>query len=151
MMAASFLDALQQGAADAETAEADFRREIAQRTKALEQARVFAYRRLNFMRAVAGAIAQAESEEIAVASALGVVREKLGWTSDSEARDEVLAKFAPVAQAAFRSLAPPEAEAEEVDVGRSLAGFESWYAATHPQPFWVLFDTYMPETPRVDF
>jgi hypothetical protein len=147
----SFLDALTRAADEAEKAEAAFRREIAARTKALEQERAFAYRRLNFMRAVAGTIADAESEEIATSNALAVVRDRLGWANDSEARGEVLTHFVPVARAAFASLAPPEAETQEADVGRALADFESWYAATHPQPFWILFETYMPETPRVDF
>ena len=146
-----FLDALARAADAAEKAEAAFRREIAARVKALEQERAFAFRRLNFMRAIGAVIAEAEDEEMAVANALGVVRDRLGWASDSEARGEVLTHFAPVARAAFLSLAPPEAEAEAVDVGAALAAFESWYAATHPQPFWVLFETYMPETPRVDF
>ena len=151
MTAVSFLDALQAAAAEAEAAEAGFRREIAQRTKALERERAFAFRRLNLMRAVAEVIASAESEEIAVSSATAIVRAKLGWSSDSEARDAVLSRFAPVAKAAFASLAPPVAEAEEVDVGQALADFEAWYASTHENAFWVLFETYMPETPLVDF
>ena len=48
-------------------------------------------------------------------------------------------------------IAPPEAEAEPVDVPKALADFEAWYAGSHTQPFWVLFEHYMPETPRVDF
>jgi hypothetical protein len=147
----SFLDALTRAAKDAEKAETAFRHEITARAKALEQERAFAYRRLNFMRAVAAVIADAESEEIAVGNALAVVRDRLGWAADSEARGEVLTHFAPVARAALASLAPPEAEAEEADVGKALAAFESWYTATHPHPFWMLFETYMPETPRVDF
>ncbi|HMK81896.1 MAG TPA: hypothetical protein VK438_19745 [Xanthobacteraceae bacterium] len=147
----SFLDALVRAAEGAEQAEAAFRRDVAARAKALEQERAFAYRRLNFMRAIAAAIAAAENEEVAVASAREVMRERLGWASESQARGEVLTHFATVARAAFVSLAPPEAEAEEADVGAALVNFEAWYAATHPQPFWVLFETYMPETPRVDF
>lgn len=151
MTGTSFLDALKTAADAAESAEVAFRREIAGRIKALEQERAFAFRRLNLMRAVADAIASAESEEIAVAAGLAVVRARLGWSSDSEARAEVLSRFAPVAQAAFASLAPPEAEAEEADVAKALAEFESWYAAAHESPFWVLFEHYMPETPLVDF
>jgi hypothetical protein len=146
-----FLGALAQAAADADRAEAAFRRDVAARAKALEQERAFAYRRLNFMRAIAAVIAQAEDEKSAIANAQGVMREKLGWAADSAARDETLAQFVPVVRAAFATLAPPEAEAEQADVGAALARFESWYAATHPHPFWVLFETYMPETPRVDF
>ena len=151
MTGTSFLDALKAAAEDAEKAEATFRREIGDLIKALEQERAFAFRRLNFMRAVADVIASAESEEVAVAHALAVVRTQLGWSSDSDARTEVLSRFATVAQAAFASLAPPEAEAEEADVPKALADFESWYAATRGSPFWILFEQYMPETPRVDF
>ncbi len=48
-------------------------------------------------------------------------------------------------------MAPPEAEADEVDVMAVLKEFESWYAAKHGSPFWVLFENHMPETPVVDF
>jgi hypothetical protein len=151
MTGTSFLDALKQAASDAETAEAVFRREVATRIKLLEQERAFAFRRLNFMRAVAGVIASAEGEEIAVANALAVLREKLGWGTDSDARSAVLTRFAVVAQAAFASLAPPEAEAQEADVGKALAEFEAWYAQNHPTSFWVLFEQHVAEFPVVDF
>jgi hypothetical protein len=147
----SFLDALAQAAQEADRAETGFRREIAARAKALEQERAFAYRRLNLMRAVGGAIAEAETVESAVANAQAVLRDRLGWSSESQARGEVVTRFASVARVAFASLAPPEPDADKVDVGQALADFEAWYAARHPQPFWVLFETYMPETPRVDF
>ena len=76
---ASFLDSLMEAAAKTDSAEAAFRREIAERIKNFEQARAFAYRRLNFMRALAEATTTAESEEIALANALAVVCTKLGW------------------------------------------------------------------------
>ena len=148
---ASFLDSLKEAAAKTDSAEAAFRREIAERIKNFEQARAFAYRRLNFMRALADATAAAESEEIAVANALAVVRTKLGWSSDSEARTAVLSRLAPVAQAMFAHLAPPEKDEKLPDIGKALADFETWYGETHEQPFWVLFEHYIPETPRVDF
>ena len=150
---ASFLDQLKEAAAKAETAEAAFRREIAERIKNFEHERAFAYRRLNFIRALADATAAAESEEIAVANALAVVRAKLGWSSDSEARTAVLSRLAPVAAAMFASLTPPEPKKDEPlpDIGKALASFETWYGETHDQPFWVLFEHYIPETPRVDF
>jgi hypothetical protein len=146
-----FLDALARAAQEAEQAEAAFRREIASRTKALEQERTFAYRRLNVMRAVAVAVGEAECEETAVMTAQATLREKLGWSSDSEARTEVITRFASVASAAFAGLAPSESETGKADVGHALTDFEAWYASTHPLPFWTLFETYMPETPRVDF
>ena len=148
---ASFLGSLQAAAAKAETAEVAFRREIAERVKNFEHERAFAYRRLNFMRALADATTAAESEEIAVAGALAVVRAKLGWSSDSESRTAVLAQLAPVARATFARLAPTEKDESPPDIGDALASFEKWYDQTHAQPFWVLFEHYMPETPRVDF
>jgi hypothetical protein len=150
-MTSAFLNGLKSAAERAEVAETKFRREIAERTKALERERAFAFRRLNFMRAVADAIASAENEDTAVAVASSVLRAKLGWASDSEARDEVVARFKPVARAMFASLAPPEAEADNADPGQALADFEAWYANSHPAAFWTLFEHYMPETPLVDF
>ena len=150
--AASYLDALKLSADRSAIAENEFRSQIAGRIKELERQRSFAFRRLNLMKEVSGVIAGAESEEIAVAAATAVLRAKLGWTNDSEARVAVVSSFAPVAQAMFASLAPVESDDEEKpDVIGTLGEFEAWYAATHPNPFWVLFENYMPETPVVDF
>jgi hypothetical protein len=150
--AESYLDALKLSADRSTVAENEFRSQIAGRIKELERQRSFAFRRLNLMKEVSGVIASAESEEIAVAVATAVLRAKLGWADDSEARMAVVSGFAPVAQAMFASLAPVESDDEEKpDVIKALAEFEAWYRETHPNPFWVLFENYMPETPVVDF
>ena len=150
--ASSFLDALKLAAEQAEQAEDKFRREVAERVKLLDRERAFAHRRLNFMRAIADAIAGAESEEIAVAAATAAMRAKLGWWDESDARTEVLSRFVPVAQQVFVGLAPVvDEEAPPPDVLGALAGFETWYRETHPHPFWMLFENQMPETPLVDF
>jgi hypothetical protein len=153
----SFLDELKLAADKTSTAEDEIRREAAQRIKALEVERAYAFRRLNLMRAIAEVVATAEGEEIGVAAATAVLRAKLGWSSDSEARDEVITRFAPVAVAMYASLSPEietpsgQEPALQPDVLGALAEFERWYAGTHPVAFWVLFENYMPETPRVDF
>jgi hypothetical protein len=148
----SFLDTLRLAAEHSAAEEDDFRRQISTRTKELEKQRTFAFRRLNLMKEVSGIVAGAESEEIAVAAATAVLRAKLGWVSDSEARVEVVSRFAPVAQALFAELVPSDADDEEKpDVIETLTAFETWYRETHPHPFWVLFENYMPETPVVDF
>ncbi len=148
----SFLDDLKRATERAAAAENDFRREIAQRIKAIENERAFAFRRFNLMRTIADVVASAESEEIAVAGATALLRAKLGWSSDSEARSAVLSRFAPVAQAMFASLAPSDDEdAPTPNVIATLAEFERWYGETHPNPFWILFENYIPETPVVDF
>ena len=147
----SFLDGLAAAADAAARAEEEFRRGMAARAKALEAERAFAFRRLNLMRAIGEAVGGAEDEAAAVAGARATLRARLGWSSDSEARAEVLAKFAAVSQAMFAQAAPEQAEGEVPDSGKALAGFEAWYAASHPVPFWVLFENIMPETPVVDF
>ena len=150
--AISFLDALKLSADRCSVAEEEFRRGIVERTRELEKQRAFAFRRLNLMKDVSGVIAGAESEEMAVAGATVVLRAKLGWVNDSDARSEVVSRFAPVALAMFASLVPnPDDDEEKPDVIEVLNEFEAWYAATHPNPFWVLFENYMPETPVVDF
>jgi hypothetical protein len=150
----SFLDDLKLSADKATAAEEEFRREFAKRAKALETERAFAFRRLNLMRAIADVVATAEGEEIAVAASTAVLRMKLGWSEDSEARDLVVSRFAPVAVAMYASLSPEIEGAENQpapDVMAALADFERWYAGSHEVPFWVLFENYLPETPRVDF
>jgi hypothetical protein len=150
--ASSFLDGLKTAAEQAERVENDFRREVSQRAKELDQVRAFAHRRLNFMRAIAEAVATAESEEVAVAAAMAIMRTKLGWASDSEARTEVLSRFSSVAQELYASLAPDTSEGPGAgDVASALDAFETWYRSTHPNAFWTLFEHYMPETPLVDF
>ena len=153
MTAISFLDALERAAKQAAQAENDFRRESVAQVKVLERERAFAHRRLNFMRSVTEAVAAAESEEIAVAAATAIMRAKLGWSSDSDARTEVFLRFVPVAQQAFASLAPPADDDEALlpDAIGALTAFETWYRETHSNPFWTLFEHYMPETPVVDF
>jgi len=136
-----FLDRLKADADRAEKAEDAYRREAAQRVKALEQERSFAYRRLNLLRAVAGAMAEATEEKAAIAAAEHVLRDKLGWASDSAPRLAVLRQFDAVASAMHG--AAQEAAA--------LAAFEAWYHEAHGSPFWILFEHYMRETPLVDF
>ncbi|WP_342363912.1 hypothetical protein [Terrarubrum flagellatum] len=147
----SWLDALEADAARANAAEDAFRREIVTRAKELERERSFAFRRLNLMRAVADAIATIEDRKAVDAYAAATLRARLGWASESEARTEVLQRFAPVAQAMFDEMAPADEERPPRDLGAALREFEDWYAATHPVPFWALFENVMPETPLVDF
>ena len=150
--AQSYLDVLKLSAERSAAAEDEFRRGIAERTRQLEKERSFAFRRLNLMKDISTSIAGVESEEIAVAAATAVLRARLGWVSDSEARIQVVSSFVPVAQAMFASLTPSEIDDKaKPDVIKSLANFEAWYEETHPHPFWFLFENYMPETPVVDF
>jgi hypothetical protein len=147
---ASFLEALQAAASGAAAAETAYRREAATQIKQLERERSFAFRRISLMKPIAGAAARAESTEMAVGGSQAILRAKLGWSGDSEARSAVLTEFAKVAQALFADLHPAENQ-PPADVLASLKDFEAWYEAVHHKPFWDLFDQPMPETPLVDF
>ena len=147
---ASFLDALKAAADQAETAEVGYRHEATKRIAALAQERAFAFRRLNLMREIADTLAESESEEIAVANALAVLRGKLGWSTDSDARAEVLSRFASVGRAVFRDFAPAP-DAPVTSAQGALTEFEGWYADARQAPFWALFEQYVAETPLVDF
>jgi hypothetical protein len=148
--AAPFLEILQGAASDAASAEAAYRREAAGRIKQLERERSFAFRRVNLMKPIADAAARAESEEMVVGGSQAILRAKLGWSSDSEARSATLTEFAKVARALFANLHPVEGQ-PPADALALLKDFESWYEATHRTSFWDLFDQPMPETPLVDF
>ena len=149
--ATSFLASLQSAVQHADRAEGELQREIVERRKAIEQARKFAYRRYNFMRAVAEAVTGAESRETAIDGALASMRSSLGWASDSEARQETMTDFVPVAEAVFASVSPAATEPPEADVLGALEQFEAKYLASRGAPFWSLFENYFPETPVVDF
>jgi hypothetical protein len=147
---ASLLADLNVAADAAKSAEMDFRQEATLQIAALEEERAFAFRRLNLMRAVAEAVHSAESEEIAVANALAVLRDRRGWYSGTKLHASVFAHFSPVALAAFRDVAPDNEE-PAADIREELAAFENWYAETWGAAFWNLFENPMPDTPRVDF
>jgi hypothetical protein len=146
----SFLETLQASASDASVAETAYRREAAAHINQLERERSFAFRRVNLMKPIADAVARAESEEMAVGAGQAILRAKLGWSGDTEARSAVLTEFAKVALALFANL-HPVGDQHPPDVLALLKEFEAWYEATHRTPFWDLFDQPMPETPLVDF
>lgn len=148
--AAPYLAAMKVAADRAAAAEEDCRRASAARIAELERERAFAFRRFNLISGLTETVASAKSEEIAVANARAALRHRLGWESDSPARAATLERFAMVVQAMFAALIPQPGRAG-ADVAAALAAFETWYAENHRTPFWVLFEHYMPETPRVDF
>jgi hypothetical protein len=78
------------------------------------------------MQVVAETVHSAESEEIAVANTLNMLRARLGWNSDTKLRASVFAHFSPVALAAFR--VAPDSKEPAADVRKELTAFENWYA-----------------------
>ena len=148
--AGSFLDAFEAAAEEAKATESRVRHEAAQRIAAFERERAFAFRRLNLMRAIADAVADLENEDVAAARACLELRVKLGWNTDTDARADVLERFAAVGRTVFHNLAPSE-DTSPAPVEEALTDFEVWYARERGTPFWLLFDQYVVETPLVDF
>ncbi|UJX43915.1 hypothetical protein [Xanthobacter sp. YC-JY1] len=128
----------------ADVAETAYRAEAARRTEELARDRAHAWRRADLMRSLATALDGIGDAEMAVAAGQALLRARLGWSDDSEARAEVLVRFAPVAVALF------EMESETAPQ-TALAAFEDWYATTRQSAFWYLFEHYLPDTPLVDF
>ncbi len=154
--AAAWIEELTAATRTAETAETAYRAEYAKRIEALAQERAFAFRRANLLRAVADVVARAEDEPTAIAYGLATLRSRLGWGEESEAREEIIARFAPVCAALHEGGSDVDVDvdvdAEPVtDPAEALAAFEAWYLDARGVPFWVLFERWMPETPVVDF
>ena len=141
---AAFLARLDAAKHAADVAETDFRREAASRIEQLAAARAHAWRRADLMAALVAAVDTTEDTEMAVAAGQALLRARLGWTADSEARTEVLDRFAAVAMALSEVDAAGAPDA-------ALAAFEDWYLATRQSPFWYLFEHYLTDTPLVDF
>lgn len=140
----AFLARLDAARAAADVTETQFRAEAARRIEELARARAYAYRRADLMTTLAAAIETAPDAEMAVAAAQAMLRARLGWSTDSDARTEVLARFAPVALAVFEA-------GDDAAPEPALAAFEDWYLGSRQSAFWYLFEHYLPDTPLVDF
>jgi hypothetical protein len=146
-----FLTALSAATKACEEAEAEFRRAMNEKVAELAQARAFAHRRLNVMRALVETVQGNADRDAAVDRAVYLLRDRLGWREDSPARNEVLAKYRDVTIAAHAMFHPEEGDNNLPELGEALATFEDWYLEARDKPFWVLFEHYMPETQLVDF
>src|SRR5262249_15416223 len=145
----SFLEELKVAADRAAAVEAQYRQEAAHRISQLETERAFAFRRLNLMKAVTGAVAPAENDDAAVAGGLALLRERLNWSTVDEAREEVLLRFTPVVVAVRREVAPPQ-DSSSGSVADALAEFEAAYLDRRGNSFWLLFEQQLPELPLVE-
>lgn len=150
------LEELGRVAREKAVAEESFRKEIARRTQELKTERVFAYRRLNLLKAVAAELSSAESEEDALASGRHVLFREAGWGGGANpSRDEVFEHFAPVVLAIWQANKPADedsapAEGDGIDIGEALEAFESWYAETHQSAFLHLMEREIVEMPLVE-
>lgn len=152
------LDVLHERAQACEAEETAFRAEAARKVEALARARTFAYRRLNTVRDMVNSAASAPADEDAASAAVLTLCEALNWAQLTPARQVIIARLAPVADAIAACAREPAGEqagpstaARGAAVLAELEGFEAWYEAGYGHGFWSLLDSYVPETPVVDF
>lgn len=142
------LDDLEAAARAAHDVENAYRAEAAREIARLEGERIFAFRRIRLVRLLANAATGAATAAEDAATTGGVagaqrraVAAEFGWDAGGERHKEILDRLAPVGHAV----------AETGDVRASLASFETWYQGHAGEPFYRLFDVYVPEAPLVDF
>lgn len=147
---AKYFDDLDRQARAANAAEDEFRNNITKRMRELEEARAFAFRRLNLVKAIGAAIAGAKDEEEARALGASAFLIEVGWTGGSQSQRDVVEKFQPVALALWTA-SRPEATAEDAaTVSKELAAFEEWFGQNRDAAFLTLMQQDLPELPLVE-
>lgn len=144
---ATWLETLAEAAREANAAEQQHQKDAARRAAALKEARAFAWRRLNLMRAVAGAVRSAEDAETAAAAGRAAMLRQVDWTGATQAQRDVAERFAPVTLAVWAATRP---DAGAGDAVAELAAFEDWYAAERAGPFLALMEREIVELPLVE-
>ncbi len=165
-------------AKNAQTAEAQLRKTMAEQIGRLERQRHFAFRRTRLIRTLAAVADQpapeaepeaepeTESESEAPSKSPAeprsdpaaiwaeqrrAVRDELGWTGQSKAHDAILAQLEPVGLAVWQCASATETAAAS-GVQAELEKFETWFEEAHGgASFYALFDQYVQEVPVVDF
>jgi hypothetical protein len=146
--ALDLIASFQQAAEEARHAEDAYRREAGARIDALARERANAFRRLNFVRTAAAAIADNGEQEMVMPRARLAVADALGWSEIGPRQALVLDRLVPVFAAMQDEMAEGVPGAASQD---ALRTFEDWYRAETGTEFYALFERYIPDTPRVDF
>ncbi|MCB1411931.1 MAG: hypothetical protein KDJ76_02265 [Xanthobacteraceae bacterium] len=145
----AFLDQLEQAAHAASVEEETYRRDVAMRIQALEEARAFGFRRLNLMRTVVSAIEASETEDDAVLHGSAAFLREAGWSSETESQQEALEKFQPVIRACWQAR-QAETEADRQAIGDNLRDFERWFGEVRNGPFLSVLEREIVELPLVE-
>lgn len=145
----SLLEELSAQANEAGAAEQQLQKEVARRIAELKEARAFAWRRVNLLRAVAAAVKEAQNEEEARAAGRKRFYREVGWNGGTQNQRDVCEGFVPVILAIWA--ATREEEPDDVAVVREeLDAFEAWYAETRGGSFLALMERDIVELPLVE-
>jgi hypothetical protein len=152
---------LQADCTAAEAAERSVRASVDAQIKAAEQARAFAWRRLNALADMARVADREPEREAAVEGQLVALFREIGWIESGlaelgEGAQPLIERLRPVAEALHARAHPLEEEkaedpAAKVDPLVAFRAFEDWYQAERGQAFLQVFERYMAPTPVVEF
>lgn len=148
---ATLIDGFEAAASAAQSVENKYRTDAAAEIARLERERIVCFRRLRLVKLLAGASASAETVDAAVAHQRIAVADEFGWDADRADHTVVLDKLAGPGRAIYAALHEPAHSQHISAIADDLASFESWYQSHAGQPFYVLFDQYVPQAPLVDF
>jgi len=146
----AYFDRLETSAREANVAEENYRKEAASRIKELERARAFAFRRLNLLKTIAGAMKGAENEAEAFDRGRTAFLHEVNWSGTSEAQRQVLDLFQPVFAALWRMNDEQISDSDFAQIDSDLAGFEKWFSENRNGPFLSLMDSEPLELPLVE-
>lgn len=147
---AAYLDDLDRRAREASVAEEQFRKEAARQTEHLKNERVFAYRRLNLLRAIGRAVATAKDEAEAQGSGGSVFYREVGWSGATQAQRDAAEQFMPVILAIWNAAGPDREVDEECSIPEVLAAFERWFEESRSTAFLNLMEREVVELPLVE-
>jgi hypothetical protein len=146
----AYLDDLERTAHSVSADEETYRREAAVRFRELEQARAFAFRRLNLMRTITGAVTGVEEEEDALkAGSIAFLRE-VEWSGATESQRQAVEQFKPVVLAAWQLSRAEDDTGDTAALTRALTDFEQWFANSRNSPFLTVMEREVVELPLVE-
>lgn len=148
----TLIDGFELAAKSAQQIENKYRADAAAEIARLEAARIVCFRRVRLVKLLAGASASAETEPACLVAQRHAVADEFGWDAERADHKIVLDALQAPGRAVYIALSQPSGTDAAVDtIAADLATFESWYEAHAGQPFYVLFDQYVPQAPLVDF
>jgi len=157
----SLIARLQADCLDAEAQERAVRAAVEAKLREAEQARAFAWRRLNALGDMARIAALEPDRERAIERQLVGLFRDIGWIENGleelpESARSLLDRLQPIAEALHAEAHPVPAEEQDqpkphAEPLAAFRAFEAWYEAERGQPFLQVFERYVPPTPLVEF
>src|SRR5260370_33145161 len=159
--AESLIARLQADCTAAEAVERSVRASVDAQIRAAEQARAFAWRRLNALSDMARVAAREPDREAAIEGQLVALFREIGWIENGlaelgEGAQPLIDRLRPVAEALHAQVHPAATSEDEgasppPDPLAAFRAFETWYESERGQPFLQVFERYVPPTPLVEF